>query len=196
MESQQYKSSRDEDAGIPPKLRSKRRLAVEAASQGGHKQSRMDPTDRRLMESRDDGGEGDSGIEEKSFAAMSPALFNSSQPKYANYLPHSSASSTSALGMSSSQGFSGGVPVTSAQSLNTAAASVISLKDWKSHRVLARPPGRMAYFPGSIKLVRRNRDVGVQFDFAPDQPPTFYSDVLESRSVDVIRYRRFYPFLD
>ena len=58
----------------------------------------------------------------------------------------------------------------------------IDFNEWKGHRVLAKREG--AYHPGVIKTIKSNRHLGVQFD--GDEGPTFYNDVLDFGSHDII----------
>lgn len=67
-----------------------------------------------------------------------------------------------------------------------AAGFELCLADWKGTRVLTKPPGHDAYLPGCIKLVRNNRDVGIQFDDSADQAPVFFNDVVEQKCVEII----------
>uniref|UniRef100_A0A914W1L4 HMG box domain-containing protein n=1 Tax=Plectus sambesii TaxID=2011161 RepID=A0A914W1L4_9BILA len=67
-----------------------------------------------------------------------------------------------------------------------AAGFELCLSDWKGTRVLTKPPGHDAYLPGSIKLVRNNRDVGIQFDDCADQAPVFFNDVVDQKCLEIV----------
>ncbi len=59
---------------------------------------------------------------------------------------------------------------------------LIELKEWKGHRVLAKKDN--TYIPGVIKTIKLNKHLGVQFD--GDKDITFFNDLLDTRSSEVI----------
>ena len=61
-----------------------------------------------------------------------------------------------------------------------AKAAAVNLAEWRGHRVLAKKGNH--YFPGVIKTILNNNDVGVMFD--SDQEVRYFSST--SRSVDII----------